>query len=228
LHVLLIEDDARVAQHVTKGLKEAGHLVDHAADGRAGLLSASSEFYDVIILDRMLPHVDGMAVLQTIRAIGNATPVLILSAVGSVDERVKGLRAGSDDYLIKPFALSELIARVEILGRRGPVAADQKRISVADLEIDLTSQIVRRAGKRIELTAREFRILLYFANNLGRVVTRSMLLENVWDYSFDPQTNIIDQHVSRLRQKIDKDFDTPLIHTVRGSGYVLRGKETAP
>jgi len=222
MHILLIEDDARVATHVTKGLREAGHIVDHSADGREGLLKAAAERYDVIILDRMLPNVDGLKILHTIRATGDATPILILSALGDVDERVAGLRAGGDDYLAKPFALSELLARVDVLARRGPMAVDQSRLAVGDLEIDLLGRLVRRAGKRIDLTTREFRILEYLARNAGRVVTRSMLLEHVWDYHFDPQTNIIDQHVSRLRHKVDRGFDQPLIHTVRGTGYVMR------
>jgi two-component system, OmpR family, response regulator len=207
---------------VQKALREEGHLVDHCPDGKAGLLQASSEQYDVIILDRMLPHVDGLKILQTIRATGDRTPVLLLSALGDIDERVKGLRAGGDDYLPKPFALSELIARVEVLGRRAPASSEPAQLSVADLVIDLLGRTVRRGGRRIDLTDREFRILEYMARHAGRVVTRSMLLEHVWDYHFDPQTNIIDQHVSRLRQKVDRDFETPLIQTVRGAGYSLR------
>lgn len=225
MHILLIEDDARVAAFIQKGLREEGHLVQHEPDGKAGLLQASSEQYDVIILDRMLPQIEGLKILQTIRATGDRTPVLLLSALGDTDERVKGLRAGGDDYLAKPFAISELIARVEALGRRGVAGgepAQATQIAVEDLVVDLLGRNVRRAGKRIDLTEREFRILEYLARNAGRVVTRSMLLEQVWDYHFDPQTNIIDQHVSRLRQKIDRDFDSPLIHTVRGAGYSLR------
>lgn len=222
MHILLIEDDPRVAQHVTKGLREAGHLVDHRDDGRSGLLQAASERYDVIVLDRMLPAVDGLKILQTIRATGDMTPVLLLSALGDVDERVAGLRAGGDDYLSKPFALSELVARVEALSRRGPSIQEEIQLTIGDLSIDLLGRTIHRAGKRLDLTAREFRILEYLARNAGRVVTRSMLLEHVWDYHFDPQTNIIDQHVSRLRQKLDRDFSSPLLHTVRGTGYVMR------
>jgi two-component system, OmpR family, response regulator len=225
VQILLIEDDARVADHVTRGLREAGHLVDHQADGRAGLYRAAAEQFDVIILDRMLPHVECLAILQTIRAGGDQTPVLILSALGEVDERVRGLRAGGDDYLAKPFALSELIARVEVLGRRGPTAPEETTLSVADLKMDLIARQVMRGEQRIELTSREFRILEHLLRNLDRVVTRSMLLETVWDYHFDPQTNIIDQHVSRLRQKVDKGFPRVLIHTVRGVGYVMRSRE---
>ncbi|WP_016745181.1 response regulator transcription factor [Rhizorhabdus wittichii] len=222
MHVLLIEDDLRVADHVGKGLREAGHIVETATDGRAGLLRAAAEGFDVIVLDRMLPQVDGLKILQTIRATGDATPVLILSALGDVDERIRGLRAGGDDYLPKPFALSELVARVEALGRRGPAIAEATELRSGDLAIDLLGRTVTRAGRRIDLTQREFRILEYLVRSAGRVVTRSMLLEHVWDYNFDPQTNIIDQHVSRLRQKLDRGFDTPLIETVRGTGYVVR------
>ncbi len=222
MHLLLIEDDARVAAFVAKALREEGHHVDHCADGRSGLLQASSEAYDVIVLDRMLPQVDGMKILQTIRATGDTTPVLILSALGDTDERVKGLRAGGDDYLPKPFAVSELVARVEVLGRRSPAQEESARIAIGDFALDSIGRIATRGGRRIELTNREFRILEYLARNAGQVVTRSMLLEQVWDYHFDPQTNIIDQHVSRLRQKLDKGFDTPLIETVRGAGYSIR------
>lgn len=223
MQILLVEDDESVAGHAATGLREAGHVVEHCADGRQGLIQATCEVYDVIILDRMLPGVDGLKLLTTLRATGDTTPVLILSALGDVDERVKGLRAGSDDYLPKPFALSELVARVETLGRRGPIANEQvTALKVGDLEIDLLGHSVERSGQRIDLTPREFRILEYLARNAGRVVTRSMLLEKVWEYHFDPQTNIIDQHVSKLRQKIDKDHAVPLIHTVRGTGYVMR------
>lgn len=222
MQILLIEDDARVADHVARGLREGGHMVDLARGGREGLLKAASEQFDAIILDRMLPEIDGFKILQTIRATGDTTPVLILSALGDVDERVKGLRAGGDDYLSKPFALSELIARVEVLGRRGPIVAEPTQLSVGDLVVDLLGRTVRRGDQRIDLTQREFRILEYLARNAGRVVTRSMLLEHVWDYNFDPQTNIVDQHVSRLRQKVDRDFPNQLIETVRGTGYVIR------
>lgn len=222
MHVLLIEDDTRVAAYVEKALREHGHLVDHCSDGKAGLLQASSETYDLIILDRMLPQVDGMKILQTIRAVGDQTPVLILSALGDTDERVKGLRAGGDDYLPKPFAVSELVARAEVLGRRKSGAEELARISIGDFVLDRIAHTVSRGGERIDLTNREFRLLEYLALNAGRVVTRSMLLEHVWDYHFDPQTNIIDQHVSRLRQKIDRGTVTPLIETVRGVGYSIR------
>lgn len=223
MHILLIEDDLALADHVAKGLREAGHVVDHRADGRDGLLQATCETYHVIILDRMLPSVDGLKILATLRATEDFTPVLILSALGDVDERVRGLKAGGDDYLAKPFALSELIARVETLGRRGtPAFGAPGTIEVGDLVIDLPGHHARRNGRKIELTSREFRILVYLARNMGRVVTRSMLLEHVWDYNFDPQTNIIDQHISKLRQKIDRDEEQALIHTVRGVGYMMR------
>ncbi len=222
MQILVIEDDARVAEHIDKGLKAAGHLVTIDNDGRMGLLRAASETFDLIVVDRMLPNVDGMTIVQTIRATGDTTPVLFLSALGDVDERVAGLRAGGDDYLTKPFAMSELLARIDVLGRRGPAIVAESKLSVGDLDIDLLGQQVRRQGRTIDLTAREFRILAYLARNEGRVVTRSMLLEHVWDYHFDPQTNIIDQHVSRLRQKVDRGHDMPLIHTVRGTGYVMR------
>jgi two-component system OmpR family response regulator len=222
MHILLIEDDDRVADFIEKGLRENGHNVDRAACGRTGLIGAASEQFDLIILDRMLPHVEGMTILQTIRATGDTTPVLMLSALGDTDERVRGLRAGADDYLAKPFAMSELVARAEALSRRGQPAAPASAMSLGDLDIDIAARIVWRGGKRIELTAREFRILEYLARNAGRVVTRSMLLEHVWDYHFDPQTNIIDQHVSRLRQKLERGFEAPLIETVRGAGYRMR------
>ena len=225
MQILLIEDDERVGAHVEKGLREAGHNVVRQDNGRAGLIAATADQYDAIVLDRMLPQIDGLTILRTIRASGDGTPVLILSALGDTDERVKGLRAGGDDYLAKPFALSELVARVEALGRRnaGPASAVTK-LNVRDLEIDIGARIVRRGGQRIELTAREFRILDFLVRHAGRVVTRSMLLEHVWDYHFDPQTNVIDQHVSRLRQKIERGFETPLIETVRGAGYRLRSE----
>ncbi|ODT87517.1 response regulator transcription factor [Phenylobacterium sp. SCN 70-31] len=223
MHVLVVEDDERVASHVVKGLKGEGWLVDHVADGRQALFQVAAETYDVVVLDRMLPNVDGLKILQTMRASGDSTPVLILSALGDVDNRVKGLRAGGDDYLAKPFAVSELLARVEALSRRkGVVQEEAVELRLADLEMNLLSRTVTRQGQSIDLTTREFLLLEYLLRNAGRVVSRSMLLEAVWDYNFDPQTNIIDQHVSRLRQKIDKDFDPPLLQTVRGMGYTLR------
>jgi len=222
MHVLVVEDDARVAGHVVKGLKAEGWLVDHVADGRQALFQVAAETYDVVVLDRMLPNVDGLKILQTMRAAGDSTPVLILSALGDVDNRVKGLRAGGDDYLAKPFAFSELLARVEALSRRKGVVQETTELAVADLQMNLLARTVTRRGEPIDLTTREFALLEYLLRNAGRVVSRSMLLEAVWDYNFDPQTNIIDQHVSRLRAKIDKDFDPPLLQTVRGMGYSLR------
>jgi two-component system OmpR family response regulator len=222
MRVLLVEDDTRLAEHVVKGLRERGHGVDHCADGRDGVYRVAAEQYDVVILDRMLPHVDGLKIVHTMRAAGDQTPVLILSALGDVDERVKGLEAGGDDYLTKPFAMSELTARVEALGRRKSAAVAEAKLSLADLDMDLLAREVRRGGQLIDLTDREFRILEYLLRNTGRVVTRTMLLEAVWDYNFDPQTNIIDQHVSRLRQKVDRGFTPALLHTVRGAGYALK------
>jgi len=222
MRVLLIEDDRQVADYLRKALGEAGAVTDHAADGREGLLMAASGDYDALILDRMLPGLDGLAILRTLRASGNQTPVLILSALGEVDDRVDGLRAGGDDYLVKPFAFSELHARLEALLRRGAVDAPETRLRVADLEMDLLKREVTRAGRPIALQPREFRLLEYLLRHTGQVVTRTMLLEQVWDYHFDPQTNIIDVHISRLRGKIDREFDTPLLHTVRGAGYMLR------
>jgi two-component system, OmpR family, response regulator len=222
MRILLVEDDQRVAAHIARSMSDAGHTVDHIADGREALFRVAAERYDVAILDRMLPNVDGLTILKTMRANRDRTPVLVLSALDQVDERVQGLKAGGDDYLVKPFAVSELAARIEALGRRAEPAGDLSALKIGDLEIDLATRTVRRGGREIAVTDREFRILDYMARNAGRVVTRSMLLENVWKYNFDPQTNIIDQHVSRLRQKLDRGFETPLLHTVRGVGYVLR------
>jgi two-component system, OmpR family, response regulator len=222
MKILVVEDDRETAAYLTKGLNESGYTVDCANDGREGLFLASSGDYTAIILDRMLPSMDGLTVLGALRAAEIRTPALILSALGSVDDRVKGLRAGGDDYLVKPFAFSELLARLEALRRRGAGPAAATRLRVADLELDLLTRTVTRQGKLIELLPREFRLLEYLMRNAGHVVTRTMLLEHVWDYHFDPQTNVIDVHVSRLRQKIDKSFDQPLLHTVRGAGYTLR------
>ena len=222
MRILVVEDDKDVAGFVVRGLREAGHLVEHADNGRDGLYMAVGEAFDAIVLDRMLPGgVDGLKILETIRAQKNATPVLILSALAAVDERVKGLKAGGDDYLAKPFAFAELLARIEALIRRGKADAPVTRLAVEDLELDLLSRQVRRAGKRIDLQPREFRLLEYLMRHAGQVVTRTMLLEGVWDYHFDPQTNVIDVHVSRLRQKVDKPFPSPLIHTIRNAGYMI-------
>ncbi|HXC14810.1 MAG TPA: response regulator transcription factor [Stellaceae bacterium] len=225
MKLLVVEDDRETASYLVKGLGESGYTVDRAGDGREGLFLASSGGYDAIVLDRMLPEIDGLAVLGALRAAAIRTPALILSALGSVDDRVKGLRAGGDDYLVKPFAFSELLARIEALLRRGSAAAATTMLRVADLELDLLTRTVKRSGKAIDVLPREFRLLEYLMRNSGHVVTRTMLLEHVWDYHFDPQTNVVDVHVSRLRQKIDKNFERPLLHTVRGAGYCLRAPE---
>jgi len=222
MRILVIEDDATVADYVVSGLAESGHTVDHAADGREGLMMATTETYDAIVADRMLPGIDGLTIVRTLRASDNLTPILVLSALGEVDDRVKGLKAGADDYLAKPFAFSELLARLEALRRRGQHEAVQvTRLQVGDLEMDLLSRSAIRAGQAIDLQPREFRLLEYLMRHAGQVVTRTMLLEAVWDYHFDPQTNVIDVHISRLRAKIDKGFEQPLLHTVRGAGYRL-------
>jgi two-component system, OmpR family, response regulator len=228
MKILVVEDDRDTASYLVKGLSESGYTVDRAGDGREGLFHASSGGYDAIILDRMLPGMDGLAMLGALRAAEISTPALILSALGSVDDRVKGLRAGGDDYLVKPFAFSELLARLEALLRRRAGTPMTTKLRVADLELDLLTRSVRRRDKPIELLPREFRLLEYMMRNAGHVVTRTMLLEHVWDYHFDPQTNVIDVHISRLRQKIDKNFDSPLLHTVRGAGYCLRAAEDRP
>ncbi len=223
MRILLVEDDPTVAGFVAKGLREAGHVVEHSENGRDGLFMAASEAFDAIILDRMLPGgIDGLRLLETLRAQNNSTPVLLLSALSQVDDRVAGLKAGGDDYLTKPFAFSELMARVEALTRRGKAEGPPTKLTVGDLEMDLLSRAVRRAGQKIDLQPREFRLLEYLMRHAGQVVTRTMLLEGVWDYHFDPQTNVIDVHVSRLRQKIDKPFPGALIHTIRNAGYMLR------
>jgi two-component system OmpR family response regulator len=225
MKLLVVEDDRETAAYLVKGLSESGYAVDHSSDGRQGLFLATGGGYDAMILDRMLPEMDGLAMLGALRAAEIRTPALILSALGSVDDRVKGLRAGGDDYLVKPFAFSELLARIEALMRRGATAPTTTRLRVADLDLDLLTRTVRRGGKVIELLPREFQLLECLMRHAGNVVTRTMLLESVWDYHFDPQTNVIDVHVSRLRQKIDRNFDHPLLHTVRGAGYCLRAPE---
>ena len=225
MKILVVEDDRETAAYLAKGLNESGYTIDSANDGREGLFLASSGEYNAIVLDRMLPGLDGLSMLGALRAAEVRTPALILSALGSVDDRVKGLRAGGDDYLVKPFAFSELLARLEALLRRGAGPTTETRLRVADLELDLLTRTVKRCGKSIDVLPREFRLLEYLMRNAGHVVTRTMLLEHVWDYHFDPQTNVIDVHVSRLRQKIDKSFDFPLLHTVRGAGYCLRKPE---
>ncbi len=222
MRILVIEDDEATADYLVKGLTESGYVVDRASEGRDGLFKALSETYDAMIVDRMLPGLDGLSIVQTLRAQSKGTPVLILSALAQVDDRVKGLRAGGDDYLTKPYAFSELLARLEAIMRRGAAEGAVQRLKVGDLEMDLLARSVRRAGKAIELQPREFKLLEYLMRHAGQVVTRTMLLEGVWDYHFDPQTNVIDVHVSRLRQKIDRGFERPLLHTVRGAGYSLR------
>ncbi len=219
MRILVIEDDKEAAAYLIKGLSESGHRVDHAEHGRIGLDVARRDNFDAMIIDRMLPGLDGLSIVAALRAANNQTPVLVLSALGDVDERVKGLRAGCDDYLSKPFAFSELMARLEALTRR---VSAETRLQVGDLEMDLLARTVARSGQPIELLPREFRLLEYLMRHAGHIVTRTMLLEKVWDHHFDPQTNVIDVHVSRLRQKIDKGFESPLLQTIRGAGYSLR------
>jgi len=223
MQILLVEDDVEAARHVRTGLREAGYEVQHCADGAAGLAAAQAARFDLLIVDRMLPHVDGLALIGALRRQGVPTPVLVLSALGTVDDRVEGLRAGGDDYLVKPFALAELLARVEALLRRA--TGDVHHVGVlrvADLELNVLARRVTRGGREIALTAKEFQLLEYLMRRVGQVVTRTMLLESVWNLHFDPQTNLIDVHISRLRQAIDRGFEVPLLHTIRGSGYVIR------
>lgn len=222
MRILVIEDDREAAAYLIKALDEVGHTAEHAADGEAGAFMAGEGGYDILIVDRMLPKRDGLSIIEEMRRRGDQTPVLILSALGQVDDRVRGLRAGGDDYLTKPYAFTELLARVEALARRNRPADVETSYRVADLVLDRLSHSVTRADVEIPLQPREFRLLEYLMRNAGQVVTRTMLLENVWDYHFDPQTNVIDVHVSRLRGKIDKGFDKPLLHTVRGAGYMIR------
>jgi two-component system OmpR family response regulator len=223
VRVLIIEDDKDVAAFIQKGLIQAGWNVDHADNGKDGLFLATTETYDALVVDRMLPSVDGLAVIRTLRASDNRVPALILSALGEVDDRVKGLQAGGDDYLVKPFAFSELLARLEALLRRSQSATPvpETVLEVEDLRLDLLKREVSRGGKKVDLQPREFQLLEFLMRHAGQVVTRTMLLEGVWDYHFDPQTNVIDVHISRLRAKIDKEFEHALLHTVRGAGYRL-------
>jgi len=222
MKLLIVEDDREGAAYLRKALTQAGHTVDLAGDGREGLLLAASESYDVIVLDRMLPQMDGLAILRTIRASGVKTPVLLLTALGGIDDRVEGLEAGGDDYLVKPFAIAELTARLNALARRPPPQEVQTILKVADLKLDRLQRTVTRGGVRIDLQPREFQLLEYLMRHAGRVVTRTMLLESVWDYHFDPKTNIVETHVSRLRSKVDRGHAVELIQTVRGAGYRLR------
>lgn len=224
MHVLVIEDDVETARYLRKGLAESGHAVALVHDGREGLAAVLDHRFDVAVVDRMLPGLDGLSLIATLRREGRRIPVLVLSALAQVDDRVRGLKAGGDDYLTKPFAFSELLARLEALARRAGGEGGETRLCVADLELDLLSRVVTRAGREIALQRREFELLAYFMRHAGQVVTRTMLLERVWGYHFDPRTNVIDVHVSRLRRKIDKGFDGPLIHTVRGVGYSLRAR----
>ncbi|WPB76410.1 response regulator transcription factor [Archangium violaceum] len=221
MRILLIEDDARTAEYVRRGLAELGQVVDHAADGQEGLLMATTGQYDVLVIDRMLPKLDGLTLLRMLREGHVRTPALFLSAMGAIDDRVKGLESGGDDYLVKPFAFSELYARICSLGRRPPLQDVQTVLSHGDLEMDLLKRTVVRAGKSIDLQPTEFRLLEYLLRHAGRVVTRTMLLEHVWSFHFDPKTNIVETHISRLRAKLDRGFETALIHTVRGAGYKL-------
>jgi two-component system OmpR family response regulator len=222
MRVLVVEDDEKAASFLANALRESGHGCDIALDGEEGLALALSEPFDVLILDRMLPRRDGLSVLEQMRKQENHTPVLVLSALGSVDDRVAGLRAGGDDYLTKPYAFSELLARIEALARRKSPEEASTRYVVGDLVLDRLSHKVTRGKENVPLQPREYRLLEYLMKNAGQVVTRTMLLEHVWDYHFDPQTNVIDVHISRLRGKIDKNYDKPLLHTVRGAGYILR------
>lgn len=225
MRILIIEDDQSVADYIVKGMKESGHSIDHAADGQVGLDLALNEKYDLFVVDRMLPHVDGLTIIRKMRESGVSSPVLVLSALGEVDDRVQGLKVGGDDYLVKPFAFAELLARIEALLRRHESSVAQTHLKVGDLEMDLLAHKVTRGGQTLNLQPREYRLLEYLMKHAGQVVTRTMLLENVWEYHFDPQTNVIDVHISRLRQKIDKDFDKPLLTTVRGAGYMLNDSD---
>jgi two-component system, OmpR family, response regulator len=225
MKILIIEDDPETAAYIANGLKEHGNTVDHAPNGRDGLFLAAGESYDVLIVDRMLPGLDGLGIVKTIRGAGVKTPVLFLTTLGGIDDRVEGLEAGGDDYLVKPFAFAELLARVNALARRPPMTTVETTLRVADLEMDLLKRTVVRAGRRIDLQPQEFKLLEYLMRHAGRVVTRTMLLEHVWEFHFDPQTSVVETHVSRLRGKIDRGFGAELIHTVRGSGYCLRAPD---
>jgi two-component system, OmpR family, response regulator len=222
MKILLIEDDRRTADFVLKGLKEQGHVPDHASSGKDGLFLAASEKYDALIVDRMLPGVDGLSIMKMLRATGNHVPAIFLTTMDGIDDRVEGLEAGADDYLVKPFAFAELMARLAALMRRPPVSTEQSIFRVGDLEMNLLKRTVRRAGRELDLQPQEFKLLEYLMRSDGRVVTRTMLLENVWEFHFDPHTSVVETHISRLRAKIDKGFETELLKTVRGAGYCLR------
>jgi two-component system OmpR family response regulator len=220
--ILIVEDNERVAGFITRGLRESGHTVEHANNGRDGLFIAASEPYDVIVMDRMLPgNIDGLTIIETLRQAGNRTPILILSALNDVDERIRGLRSGGDDYLTKPFAFGELLARLDALGRRALQGGGERVLLVADLRMDLLSRKVTRGSRAISLQPREFKLLEYLMRHANQVVTRTMLLEAVWDYNFDPQTNVVDVHISKLRSKIELDGEAPLVRTVRNAGYMM-------
>ncbi|MDV3251974.1 response regulator transcription factor [Devosia sp. BK] len=221
MRILFVEDDARTADYVSRGFTEAGHVADVLSDGRDALMHGMNERFDVMVIDRMLPGLDGLSLVKALRASGNTTPVLFLTAVGGVDDRVDGLEAGGDDYLVKPFAFSELLARLNALARRPPPTAEKTKLQVADLEIDLIRHACRRGGIAIDLLPREFALLTYLMQNENRVLTRTMLLERVWDFHFDPQTSVVETHISRLRAKIDKPFAKPLLHTIRSTGYSI-------
>lgn len=224
MKILVIEDDRKIASYICKGLRQAGYVPEHAVDGQAGLFRGATEEYDCVIADIMLPKLDGLSVIDQLRRKGVSTPIIILSAKASVDDRVKGLQKGGDDYLVKPFAFSELLARIQALIRRATAQAEPTSLRVADLEIDLLRQKVFRNGNEISLQPLEYSLLAYLAHNSGRVVSKTMIIEHVWEYNFDPRTNIVETRICRLRDKIDRPFDTQLIHTVRGFGYVLEAK----
>jgi two-component system OmpR family response regulator len=225
MKILLLEDDAPTREHIVRSLKQAGHVVDACGEGRDAIFHATGESYGVLIIDRMVPAIDGLSVVRAIRASGVRTPVLFLTAMDGIDDRVEGLEAGGDDYLVKPFAMTELLARVAALGRRPPLGGDVTVLRVGDLELDLLKRTTTRGGQRIELQAQEFKLLEYLMQHEGEIVTRTMLLENVWSFHFDPRTNVIESHMSRLRSKVDRGFGKELIHTVRGSGYRIDAGE---
>ena len=222
MKILLVEDDTAMADYAAKGLRQQGHVVDRAATGREGLFLSGSGSYDVVIVDRMLPGLDGLAMVRTMRGAGLAMPILFLTTMGGIDDRVEGLEAGGDDYLVKPFSFAELVARVNALGRRLPLTAPSTLLKVADLHLDVVKRTAARRGTAIDLQPREFKLLEYLMRHEGELVTRTMLLEQVWDFHFDPQTSVVETHVSRLRAKVDRPFSPDLIHTVRGAGYCLR------
>jgi len=222
MHILLIEDDQSIADYIKKGLTQENHIVEHYSDGKDGLLVAATETFDVMIIDRMLPNIDGLTIIRTLRASKINTPILILSALSDVNQRVEGLKGGANDYLTKPFAFSELSARVTILGQNQVQQAQISKLNVGDLSLDLLSHKVTRENQNIDVQTTEYRLLEYLMRHANQVVSRVMLFEHVWDYNFDPKTNVIDVHMSRLRKKVDKPFKTPLIHTIRGSGYVIK------